>query len=75
MKISRLVMITILVLALLSLAMSIAWAQEEPTVPTIEPTPPPVIPEASSLVLFGSAATGVAAYVGLQIRARRGRKR
>jgi len=32
---------------------------------------PPVIPEASTLLLLGSAATGMAGYVGLQIRARR----
>jgi uncharacterized repeat protein (TIGR01451 family) len=31
----------------------------------------PVIPEASTLILLGSAATGLAGYVGLQIRARR----
>jgi uncharacterized repeat protein (TIGR01451 family) len=30
-----------------------------------------VIPEASTLILLGSAATGLAGYVGLQIRARR----
>ena len=33
--------------------------------------PPPVVPEASTLLLLGSAATGLAGYVGLQIRARR----
>jgi hypothetical protein len=33
--------------------------------------PPPVIPEASTLLLLGGSATGLAAYVGLQIRARR----
>ena len=44
---------------------------EEPE-PTVEPTPPPaVVPEASTLVLLGSSAAGLAAYVGLQIRARR----
>jgi uncharacterized repeat protein (TIGR01451 family) len=32
---------------------------------------PPVIPEASTLLLLGSAASGMAGYVGLQIRARR----
>lgn len=31
----------------------------------------PIIPEASTLILFGGAATGLAGYVGLQIRARR----
>lgn len=34
----------------------------------------PVVPEASTLLLLGSAATGLAGYVGLQIRARRGKK-
>jgi uncharacterized repeat protein (TIGR01451 family) len=32
---------------------------------------PPVIPEASTLLLLGSAASGMAGYVGLQIRTRR----
>ncbi len=32
---------------------------------------PPVVPEASTLLLLGSAASGMAGYVGLQIRARR----
>ena len=36
-------------------------------------TPPPFVPEASTLVLLGSAATTLAGYVGLQIRARRRR--
>lgn len=31
----------------------------------------PVIPEASTLLLLGSAATGLASYVGLQVRSRR----
>jgi hypothetical protein len=43
-----------------------------PTVP-VTPPPPPVIPEASTLILLGGSATGLAAYVGLQIRARRRR--
>jgi hypothetical protein len=59
------------------------YAPEQPTstptptpspTPTTEPVPPPVIPEASTLVLLGGAASGLAGYVGLQIRARR-RKR
>jgi hypothetical protein len=39
-----------------------------------EPEPeaaPPFVPEASTLLLLGSAASGLAGYVGLQIRARR----
>jgi hypothetical protein len=43
----------------------------EPTKPP--PVTPPVVPEASTLVLLGGSATGLAAYVGLQIRARRRR--
>jgi hypothetical protein len=41
--------------------------------PTPTPTPPsvPVVPEASSLILLGSSAAGLAAYVGLQVRSRR----
>jgi fimbrial isopeptide formation D2 family protein len=31
----------------------------------------PVVPEASTLILLGTAATGLASYAGLQIRARR----
>jgi hypothetical protein len=42
-----------------------------PPGPTVEPTEPPVIPEASTLVLLGGSAASLAAYVGLQIRARR----
>lgn len=42
------------------------------TVPICEPPePPPFVPEASTLILFGGAATGLASYIGLQIRARR----
>jgi hypothetical protein len=33
----------------------------------------PVIPEASTLVLLGGSLTGLATYIGLQIRARRRR--
>ena len=46
--------------------------------PTWTPTPvpggeaPPVVPEASTLILLGSAALGLSGYVGLQIRLRRG---
>jgi uncharacterized repeat protein (TIGR01451 family) len=42
--------------------------QEEPTVlvPCTE-----IVPEASTLILLGTAATGLAGYVGVQIRARR----
>jgi hypothetical protein len=43
-----------------------------PVAPTPGPEPPPVVPEASSLLLLGSALSGLAAYAGLQIRARRG---
>lgn len=35
----------------------------------------PIIPEASTLLLLGGAATGLAGYVGLQIRARRRKER
>jgi hypothetical protein len=34
---------------------------------------PPVVPEASTLLLLGSAASGLAAYIGLQVRSRRRR--
>ncbi len=44
-----------------------------PTVEPTEPPVPPVVPEASTLLMLGSAASGLAGYVGLQIRARRGR--
>jgi hypothetical protein len=33
--------------------------------------PPPVVPEASTLLLLGSGAAGLASYAGLQLRARR----
>lgn len=39
--------------------------------PPPQPEPPPVVPEPSTLLLLGSAASGLAAYVGLQLRARR----
>lgn len=52
--------------------------------PTVPPTPThspppapatPVVPEPSTLLLLGSAATGLAAYAGLQLRSRRRRER
>ncbi len=36
-----------------------------------KPVAPPVVPEASTLILLGGAVSGLAGYVGLQIRARR----
>jgi hypothetical protein len=50
------------------------FEQEEPLpTPTIEPEEPeaPFVPEASTLLLLGTAASGLMAYAGLQIRARR----
>jgi len=44
---------------------------DEPVELIVEEEVPPVIPEASTLLLLGSAVTGLAGYVGLQIRARR----
>jgi len=46
---------------------------DEPVEIIVEQEGPPVVPEASTLLLLGSAATGLAGYVGLQIRARRRR--
>ena len=46
---------------------------DEPVEIVVEEEAPPVVPEASTLLLLGSAATGLAGYVGLQIRARRRR--
>ncbi len=46
---------------------------DEPVEIIVEEEGPPVVPEASTLLLLGSAATGLAGYVGLQIRARRRR--
>lgn len=46
---------------------------EEPVRIIIEEVP--IIPEASTLILLGGAATGLAGYVGLQIRARRRKER
>jgi fimbrial isopeptide formation D2 family protein len=46
---------------------------DEPVEIIIEEEVPPVVPEASTLVLLGSAATGLAGYVSLQLRARRRR--
>jgi hypothetical protein len=42
-----------------------------PPPPPPPPTEAPFVPEASTLVLLGSAASGLAGYVGLQWRARR----
>jgi fimbrial isopeptide formation D2 family protein len=44
---------------------------DEPVEIIIEEEVPPVIPEASTIILMGSAATGLAGYVSLQLRARR----
>ncbi len=38
------------------------------------PQPLPVVPEASTLVLWGSAASALIGYAGLQLRARRRRR-
>jgi uncharacterized protein YbdZ (MbtH family) len=41
-------------------------------IPTVAPqAPPPVVPEASTLILLGGAISGLAGYAGLQLRARR----
>ena len=45
-----------------------------PTPTTVPPAAPPVVPEASTWLLLGSSATGLAAYVTLQVRARRHRR-
>lgn len=39
--------------------------------PNEPPRQPPVVPEASTLILLGGSASSLAAYVGLQLRARR----
>ena len=44
---------------------------DDPVEIIIEEEVPPVIPEASTLILLGSAATGLVGYASLQIRARR----
>jgi fimbrial isopeptide formation D2 family protein len=44
---------------------------DDPVEIIIEEEVPPVIPEASTLLLLGSGATGLIGYAGLQIRARR----
>ena len=76
----RTLLFILLVLALLLVAIAVpALAQDDtpdiPTVPVTEPTQPPegFVPEASSLMLLGSGAAGLAGYIGLQIRARRRR--
>jgi len=46
-----------------------------PPAPTQGPPATPVVPEPSTLLLLGSAATGLAAYAGLQLRSRRRRDR
>lgn len=46
----------------------------EPAVVEIFEEPVPFVPEASTLILMGSAATGLTGYVGMQIRARRRKK-
>jgi hypothetical protein len=72
----------VVVLLLLLVTMSVTADQGAPVGITDTPTPtatpgepppvtPPVVPEASTLVLLGGSATGLAAYIGLQIRARR----
>ena len=46
----------------------------QPPVPTatpVQPDSPPVVPEASTLILLGSAISGLATYIGLQHKARR----
>jgi hypothetical protein len=71
--------ILLMVLALLSVSLilpvmaddGVPVAITDTPTPTGEPGPPPVIPEASSLVLLAGSATALAGYVGLQIRARR----
>ncbi len=51
------------------------WGPIEVAVPVkIVPCTPPVIPEASTLILLGSGATALAGYVGLRVRTSR-RKR
>jgi uncharacterized protein YbdZ (MbtH family) len=42
-----------------------------PPTPAPAPQAPPVVPEASTLILLGGAISGLAGYAGLQLRARR----
>lgn len=44
---------------------------DEPVEIIVEEELPPVVPEASTLILLGSAASGLVGYAGLQLRARR----
>jgi hypothetical protein len=75
----KLVIFVALVLALSSILLAAAVADESgpigitdtPTPTATVPPEPGVVPEASTLVLLGSSVTGLATYVGLQIRARR----
>lgn len=77
----KLVIFLALFVALLSIVVLTAMADDgAPLGITDTPTPtstiPPVtavVPEASTLVLLGGSVTGLATYVGLQIRARRRR--
>ena len=66
--------------AILSLCLVLPMMADEnaPLIITDTPTPSPdvpgapaIVPEASTLLLLGGSATALAAYVGLQIQARR----
>lgn len=73
-KLAMLLMVVVILslcLVLPVLADNAPAAITDTPIPTDEPTAPPVVPEASTLLLLGGSATGLAAYVGLQIRARR----
>jgi heme/copper-type cytochrome/quinol oxidase subunit 3 len=76
----KLVIFVAVFLALSSILVAAAMADDNGPIgitdtPTPTATVPPtgVVPEASTLVLLASSATGLAAYAGLQIRARRRR--
>ena len=47
------------------------WTNYPPEEPPPPPAETPFVPEASTLILLGSAASGLAGYAGLQWRARR----